>query len=83
MIWDEAKTGFEALEAEEFDPLSPVISQTAFLWTLTLGTVEEIVKRVERFRESERNNPFALNCLMNYHLFGNEYAQAMEYCAKS
>jgi TolB-like protein/Flp pilus assembly protein TadD len=71
----------ESFAAEELDPLSPVIGQAAFMWTLTFGTEEEIAKRVERF-SAEKNNPFALNCLLNYHLFRNEYARAMDYCAK-
>jgi adenylate cyclase len=71
----------EALLAEELDPLSPVISQTAFMWNLRLGVEGEVTKRVERFREMGLD-PFALGGLIMYHLWKFEYAQALDYCAK-
>jgi len=72
----------EALVAEELDPLSRVIGQAAFMWNLAVGKTEEIAKRVERFRESEMDNPFAVECLVIYHMFRSDYEQALEYCGK-
>lgn len=68
--------------AEELDPLSPSISQNAFMVNLYLENWNDVETRAERIRETEMDNPYALVALIVYHLCKAEYEQALECCAR-